>query len=58
MNVIGQDAGSKAPQWVPKWNKRCLEPVRTSRPVWGSIHDTGADNLGIKALGAQIRPIA
>lgn len=44
------DAGSKAPEWVPEWTRRCLEPVRTSWTGRGPVLDTGADNLGIRAI--------
>ena len=50
MNDLGQEAGSKAFQWVPVWTRGCLEPVRTSGPVWGPVPDTGADKLGIRAI--------
>ena len=44
------DAGSRVPQWVPEWTRRCPEPVRTSGPAWGPVRDTGADKLGIRAI--------
>ena len=50
------EAGLKASQWVPSGTRRRLGPVRTSWAGLGPVRDTGADNLGIRALGTQIRP--